>query len=122
MNDKIKQLISNKYFVLMIILCVGIFLFALSGTYSPKSENVFNQEYVFNLEKRIKSIIETIENVGECEVMINCVLNDNDNIDVKGAVVTCNGGNLPSVKESVTNAVCALLGIGANDVCVISKK
>ena len=40
---------------------------------------------------------------------------------ISGVTVVCDGGNDIDVKNSVINAVSTLLGIGANNVCVIAK-
>ena len=67
------------------------------------------------LLRHVRSINET-EN---CNVIISSNLEENV---FTGAVITCDGGDLPYVKENVKNAVCALLDIGANKVCVIANK
>lgn len=41
--------------------------------------------------------------------------------EITGVIVTCSGGGDLSVRSLVTNAVCTVLGIGANNVCVIAK-
>ena len=122
MVDKIKRILSNKYYSVTILLILGVAIFLLSTIKVNDSEYVFNQNYVTSLEKRIESILTSIENAGECDVMINCIVDNNDSLSVTGAVITCKGGNIPRVKESVTDAVCSLLGIGANNVCVIAKQ
>ena len=40
---------------------------------------------------------------------------------VCGVIVSCEGGSDIYVKQAVTEAVCTVLGIGANNVCVIAK-
>lgn len=40
---------------------------------------------------------------------------------ISGVTVVCDGGNNIDVKNSVVNAVSTLLGVGANNVCVIAK-
>ena len=40
---------------------------------------------------------------------------------IGGVTVVCDGGADASVKASVINAVCTVLNIGANKVCVIAK-
>lgn len=40
---------------------------------------------------------------------------------ISGVTVVCDGGNDIDVKNSIINAVSTLLGIGANNVCVIAK-
>ncbi len=40
---------------------------------------------------------------------------------ISGVTVVCDGGNNITVKNSIINAVSTLLGIGANNVCVIAK-
>lgn len=40
---------------------------------------------------------------------------------ISGVIVTCKGGKNIKVKAEVTQAVCTVLGIGSNNVCVIAK-
>ena len=40
---------------------------------------------------------------------------------IGGVTVVCDGGEDATVKASVINAVCTVLNIGANKVCVIAK-
>ena len=40
---------------------------------------------------------------------------------ISGVIVVCEGGNNPQIKSSVISAVCTLLGIGSNNICVIQK-
>jgi len=41
---------------------------------------------------------------------------------VKGVVVVCDGGNSSIVQQRVTQVVTTVLGIGANQVCVVPRK
>jgi stage III sporulation protein AG len=41
--------------------------------------------------------------------------------DITGVIITCDGGDNALVKSRVIEAVCTLLGIGSNNICVISK-
>ena len=41
---------------------------------------------------------------------------------VLGVIVVCDGGDSPSVKNQITNALCGALGIGANRVSVLKMK
>lgn len=42
--------------------------------------------------------------------------------EIQGVMIVCEGGDISKVKNEVTNAVCALLGISANNVSVTKMK
>ncbi len=41
--------------------------------------------------------------------------------EISGVIVVCDGGDNPKTQSLVISAVCTLLGIGSNNVCVIQK-
>lgn len=50
------------------------------------------------------------------------VLIKRDYPEIQGVMIVCEGGDISKVKNEVTNAVCALLGISANNVSVTKMK
>lgn len=42
--------------------------------------------------------------------------------EIQGVMIVCDGGNIATVKNEVTNAVCSLLGISSNCVSVTKMK
>ncbi len=75
---------------------------------SGKSESKLGDEY--------KYIIVEDGNGGEKALIVTEKLPE-----VLGAVIVCDGADIPSVKSSLISAVGALLGISSNNICVIKK-
>lgn len=50
------------------------------------------------------------------------VLKHTSSPDIRGVLVICEGGERADVKENVSKAVKALLGISSNKICVLKKK
>ena len=109
---KVTELIkSNKTVVLIVLALIGILLITASGLFQKtddkKESDVFDEKiYIDNLEKRI----------GEMALVTKQIMPQ-----IGGVTVVCDGGADASVKASVINAVCTVLNIGANKVCVIAK-
>lgn len=104
--------------------------------------------YEAKLEKELEAICEAVAGVGECEVMVTLAggytvqyASDGDGNPatvgtgsseeaifrtmlppaVSGVGIVCRGGNLPSVRQTLTDLVSTTLGISSNRVYITGK-
>ena len=168
MNKLLTFFFKYKYLILSLMALLGLSLFLLpvknDVPIEATNEDRHDNEYIIQLEYKIREIVSTIKGAGDCNVMINVSSTsesiyvkenkksyDNDSEKTKGesedtvltmsdaqgnqyaivrkklmptitgVIITCDGGNDNKVKSDVINAVCTVLGIGSNNVCVIAK-
>ena len=131
---------------MLIILIIGVAFILLSGLdiSDKKSETEQVTDYVRE-EERLSSILSQIDGAGNVSVMISyestmekdiaydgqkerAVTSGGDVMvkreiypRVKGVVVISDGGENPTVKQKIKEAVIALTGAGANRVCVYGR-
>ena len=105
------------------------------------------QEYRESLENELEAFCSRISGVGEVEVIValetgeeyvyaqnvsdgksSYVTHSGDGIllskrmpTVCGVAIVCDGGEDAGVKKSITDAVCALLGVNSTQICVSKK-
>ena len=115
----VRALAKNKY--VLAVLCLGLLLLLLprrsgggstepaAGTGDPLSASGIPLD---TESQRIASLLRQIRGVGEAEVLLSG----------NGAVVVCQGADLPSVRLDVTNAVAAYTGLGSDKISVIKMK
>ena len=114
----VRALTTNKY--VLAVLCLGLLLLLLprggsgsgteaAGTGDPLSASGSPLE---TESQRIAALLRQIRGVGEAEVLLSG----------SGAVVVCQGADLPSVRLDVTNAVAAYTGLGSDKISVIKMK
>lgn len=107
-----------------------------------------SQSYALELEQRLQDMIETVEGAGRCRVMVtlsageetiyatdteqgdtssrteHVLLGDSPLVEsiqaplIQGVAVSCEGGDNAKVRNTVTELVRALTGIGANHITV----
>lgn len=107
-----------------------------------------SQTYAAELEQRLQDMIETVEGAGHCRVMVtlaageetiyatdteqgetssrteHVLLGDAPLVEsiqapvIQGVAITCEGGDNAKVRNTVTELVRALTGIGANHITV----
>lgn len=87
------------------------------SVYVKENKKSFDSDSETSKGKSEDSIITMTDSGGNQYALVTkCIMPQ-----IAGATVVCKGGDDPSVKEAVTDAVCTVLGIGANKVCVIAK-
>ncbi len=114
-----------------------IFISTLSGSFFDRGENAEKSElfsvekYCEDMQNNLESTVESIEGVGEAQVLltiensIECVYLENGNTKTKeiepvirGVVVVCRGGDNPVTVQRVLSAVTKALNISTAKVCV----
>lgn len=130
-NDKTRK-------ILIILGFIGIALIAVSSMFDFSFSDNKNEietstvdTYRNSLETDLKEIIESIEGVGSCEVMLtiensaeSIYLEKTDTLTkqiepkIRGVLVVCEGGDNPVVTERIFSALKSVLGISSNEICV----
>lgn len=94
----------------IIMLILGLILIFGTDKFIDKK----NAENADKIEDRLASMINDLEGVSESEVML--LMDDEGN--VKGAAVICNGGALSCNQKNIIELITSLFGVGASDVFV----
>ena len=139
MNAKLKDIVEKcrkiKGFeiicalvIAVVAICVYFSVNAMTG--KSKTTASTNSEKQDGLVGEVKSILSSIDGVGECEVLITYkygsetidvgALNSTDNI--QGVVVVAQGGQDIYTRIKITNALCTLLKIEANNIQIFEMK
>ncbi|MDE5991143.1 MAG: hypothetical protein K2H36_06135 [Clostridia bacterium] len=139
MNAKLKDIVEKcrkiKGFeiicalvIAVVAICVYFSVNAMTG--KTKTTTSTNPQKQDGLVGEVKSILSSIEGVGECEVLITYKygteeidvgsLNSTDNI--QGVVVVAQGGQDIYTRIKITNALCTLLKIEANNIQIFEMK
>ena len=97
---------------LLLLLLVGILLLVISIPTESGKAIIDTQT---DVEKRLTSILEKIEGVGEVRVMIT--LGEKDKIE--GVVVVAEGGNQPIIVRNIMEVIEALFDVETHKIKVI---
>lgn len=97
---------------LLILLLIGILLVVIA---IPTDKSLTNQEYGTDLEKRLETILEEMEGVGNARVMIT--LREDETIEGVAVVAEC-GENAVMVRN-ITEVVQALFDVDSHKIKVI---
>ena len=82
-------------------------------TYETSEENVYARD--INAEKNEYVVIKTGSD--ETGMLLKVI-----KPKIRGVAIVCEGGDLPTVKIAVTDAVCSLLGISSNKISISKMK
>lgn len=109
-NPKGRINLSDRTTKYIIFICIGLVLIIAGGSFSGggKSEGV---------EVRLAEILSEIDGVGETRVMLNFDKNE----EVSGAIIVSKGASDVYIKQKITTAVSAVLGISSNKIEVFEK-
>ncbi|MDE7079953.1 MAG: hypothetical protein K2O95_07555 [Clostridia bacterium] len=139
MNAKLKDIVEKcrkiKGFeiicalvIAVVAICVYFSVNAMTG--KTKTATSTNSQKQDGLVGEVQSILSSIEGVGECVVLITYKygteeidvgsLNSTDNI--QGVVVVAQGGQDIYTRIKITNALCTLLKIEANNIQIFEMK
>ncbi len=92
-------------------LALGVCLMLFGGTGSAKTSDA-------SLEARIEKLCERVEGASDISVMVRT-----DSVgEVRGVAVVCRGGDVASVRLTVTEMLTALFGIPSSAVSVVGGK
>ena len=119
-----KILTKNKY--VWLVLALGLFLLLLPGrTAQGAPEDIPKQRAdgvgdalpssgipLDTESERLAALLSEIKGVGDASVLLSG----------SGAVVVCSGGDSPTVRYLVTNAVSAYTGLGSDKITVMKMK
>ena len=105
-RDFVKE--SKSILIIGVLIFCGL-LFILIGSFEK-------QEKSLDEEDRLAEMCSMIDGVGECRVMITY----EDESRVSAVLILCSGAESVVVRSNLTEAVCALYGIGSNRVEIFS--
>lgn len=139
MNVKVKEIVEKcrkiKGFEIICALVIAavaicVYFSVNAMTDKDKSTSTSTSQKQDGLIGEVKSILSSIDGVGECEVLITYKygseeidvgsLNSTDNI--QGVVVVAQGGQDIYTRIKITNALCTLLKIEANNIQIFEMK
>ncbi|MDE5549308.1 MAG: hypothetical protein K2J13_03550 [Clostridia bacterium] len=114
--------------IAVIAICVYFSVNAMTSKSKTTATSTTQQQD--GLIGEVKSILSSIEGVGECEILITYkytseeinvdALNSTDNI--QGVVVVAQGGQDVYTRIKITNALCTLLKIEASNIQIFEMK
>lgn len=132
MTDLRKLLKNRNNRLVFVISIIGIVIILLSGV-SPE-DNAVNTGKGAKIgeEERLVEILQKIEGAGRVDVMITYEekeksggigYGDKEYIKApKGVIIVADGADEPSVRLSLKEAATAVMGVGANRVCVYKRE
>ena len=85
--------------------------------YVKENKNSYDSSEEVNKGESENSVLTMTDSTGNQYAVVTKTIMP----QISGVIVACDGGNIQSVKATITDAVCTVLGIGANNVCVIAK-
>ena len=153
MNDLIERYLPllKKYWYVPMMILIGI-LFMVG--WDKEAEKVSasaafsDQQYVFETQERLESMLTEIEGAGRCYVTVTLssgskkeyvrqegdvlVVSDKDGNEspvvskekapeIAGVTVACKGAGKTEVRNRIILAVSTVLGIGTNKICVVES-
>ena len=108
----------------MILLLVGILLVVIAIPTKTDQDNNSLSMYddsdlnETDMEKRLQSLLQQMQGVGEVHTMITC----RDDDQVEGIVVIAEGGGDAVIVQNITEVVRALFDVDSHKIKVIEKK
>lgn len=128
----------KKAAVLILLVVIGIFLL-VSGNSPNRDKDIYDERtYVEELENKIESVLEKIDGVGSCDVVVTLEnsgeavyssvsfstspqLIKTNQPTVRGVAVVFEGADNPSVQNDVINTVKSLTNVSASKISVSKK-
>lgn len=123
MESKLEKLLPKKN-SWMILLLVGVLLVVIAIPTKTDSKGSSLSVYegtdqnATDMEKRLVSLLEKMQGVGEVHAMITY----QENKQVEGIVVIAEGGGDAVVVRNITDVVRALFDVDSHKIKVIEKK
>ena len=119
-----KILTKNKY--VWLVLALGLALLLLPGRSAEKAPDLAAEHRVAGVgdalpssgipldteSERLAALLGEIDGVGDASVLLSG----------SGAVIVCTGGDSPTARYLVTNAVSAYTGLGSDKITVMKMK
>ena len=151
-KEKIAEFIKKNFIIILIGVTALVCLLLLADTFTGQKQEttttVTEDDYATVAQQQLKDILEKIDGVGSCEIMITLengyendyakdvdgdkteyavvggktVLISTKTPRIAGVLVVCRGGDKSSVKSEVTDIVSTLFGIDKIKVSVTKLK
>ena len=132
MRDLKKLLKNRNNRIVFVISIIGIVIILLSGVSgSEDSETKIGKGEETREEERLIEILQKIEGAGRVDVMITYEETEKNGgigygdkeyiVTPKGVIIVADGADVPSVRLSLKEAATAVMGVGANHVCVYKR-
>lgn len=128
MPDLRKLLKNRNNRLVFVISIIGIVIILLSGVSSGEEKTTTGK----GEEERLVEILQKIDGAGRVDVMITYEekeknggigYGDKEYIKTpKGVIVVADGADMPYVRLSLKEAATAVMGVGANRVCVYKRE
>mgnify|MGYP003445608784 CR=1 FL=1 len=132
MPDLRKLLKNRNNRLVFVISIIGIVIILLSGVSSGGDKTTTGKGEETGEEERLVEILQKIDGAGRVDVMITYEekeknggigYGDREYIKTpKGVIVVADGADIPSVRLSLKEAATAVMGVGANRVCVYKRE
>lgn len=106
---------SEKNIKIGIVIILGMALI-LIGSFGTEEKKTTVSE-----EDKIAEICSMMDGVGKCRAMITYRGSEKEK-EVFAVLILCEGADSTSVRSELTEAICAIYGIGANRVEIFSLK
>ena len=104
---------SEKSLKIGIVIILGLVLI-LIGSFDAEEKKTTLSE-----EEKIAEICSMMEGVGKCKAMITYSGSEREK-EVFAVLLLCEGAESTNVRAELTEAICAIYGIGANRVEIFS--
>lgn len=129
----LKKLLKNRNNRLVFVISIiGIVIILLSGVSSEGGKITTGRGEETGEEQRLVEILQKIEGAGRVDVMITYEEKEKDGgigygdkeyiKSPKGVIIVADGADMPSVRLSLKEAATAVMGVGANRVCVYKRE
>ena len=127
-----KKLLKNRNNRLVFVISIiGIVIILLSGVSSEGDKITTGRGEETGEEQRLVEILQKIEGAGRVDVMITYEEKEKDGgigygdkeyiKSPKGVIIVADGADMPSVRLGLKEAATAVMGVGANRVCVYNR-
>lgn len=107
--------LKDKKKLIIVVLLVALLVVIVFLFFGSEEESVLGDSMKSDTELRLTALLERIDGVGDAEVMIT----ENDG-EITGVVVVCDGANSIMVRNDILNAVSTALNINKNNIAIYS--
>ena len=107
--------LKDKKKLIIVVLLVALLVVIVFLFFGSEEESVLGDSMKSDTELRLTALLERVDGVGDAEVMIT----ENDG-EITGVVVVCDGANSIMVRNDILNAVSTALNINKNNIAIYS--
>ena len=114
-TDKLKTVKHIELILLLAAICIGVLVFLAVGEREEKSQTpVFSATQGESEEERLEYLLESIDGVGDCSVMITY----GEDEKAEGVVVAASGAGDMKIKLNIIEVVRTLLDVDGGKIKV----